>query len=104
MARKKAKPAEPPAAPPAPAWTKERRRNAYCLRFGALEIEVHRNMHYARDVWLMTCPAVGLRTLPLDSADIAVAQQEAFAIVANVLRGWRIEMDRFMGTSGKEAT
>ena len=103
-ARKKAKPADPPAAPPAPAWTKEHGRDAYYLRFGMLEIAVHRHLHYAKDAWLMTCDAVSVRALPLGSTDIAVAQQEAFSVVANVLRGWRIEMERFMGTSGEGAT
>lgn len=101
--RKKAAQAEP-APVAAPAWTREHSRDAYYLRFGALEIVVHRHLHYAKDAWLMTCEAAGLRTVPLGSTDIAVAQQEAFGIVANVLREWRIEMERFMGTSGGGAS
>ena len=102
--RKKTKPAEPPAAPPVPAWTKEHGRDAYYLRFGALEIAVHRHLHYAKDDWLMTCEAVGIRVRLLGSASLAVAQHEAFAVVANVLQEWRIEMERFMGTSGEGAS
>ena len=101
--KKKAARAEP--APPAvPAWTKEHGRDAYHLRFGTLEIAVHRHMYYAKDVWVMTCDAVRIRALPLESADVAVAQQEAFANVANALREWRIEMERFMGTNGEAAS
>ena len=102
MKTRKKKAAEPPT--PAPAWTKAHGRDAYYLRFGMLEIEVHRHLHYAKDAWLMTCEAAGLRAVPLGSTDIAAARQEAFAVVANVLREWRIEMERFMGASGEGAS
>lgn len=63
---------------------KDRTPNCWTTKAGRIRIVVHRHIHHAPDVWLLSCDALRIGN-ELKSRDIEDAKGEALAIVRTFL-------------------
>ena len=63
---------------------------------GRLKLTVTRHRDYSPDIWLMSCPGLGIDLRPLRDTNLVRAQKEALATARTYLMNAVLDVDKML--------